>query len=261
MLFQITNVGKYFKLSMFSEARKKIINQLQKDILLQEGCKHHPSDVQSIIGLGAIEAAFPGNVFPVGAIHEFLSFEPEHRATSGGFIAGLLNMLMMQGGACLWISASRKVFPAALKAFGVAPDRIIFIDVQREKEVLWVMEEALKCKGLACVIAEVRELTFMQSRRLQLAVETSHTTGFVLRNDISRQCTTACIARWQIKPLPSQSEDGMPGVGFPRWQVDLLKVRNGKPGRWQVEWYCGQFRLITERMVTVAIPGQLRKVG
>jgi protein ImuA len=28
----------------------------------------------------------------------------------------------------------------------------------------------------------------------------------------------------------------MPGVGFPRWEVELLKVRNGEPGKWIIEW-------------------------
>jgi len=33
----------------------------------------------------------------------------------------------------------------------------------------------------------------------------------------------------------------LPGVGFPRLNVELLKVRNGKPGSWQVEWANGKF--------------------
>jgi protein ImuA len=28
----------------------------------------------------------------------------------------------------------------------------------------------------------------------------------------------------------------MPGLGFPRWQVELLKVRNGNPGSFILEW-------------------------
>jgi protein ImuA len=28
----------------------------------------------------------------------------------------------------------------------------------------------------------------------------------------------------------------MPGLGFPRWQVELLKVRNGNPGTFVLEW-------------------------
>jgi protein ImuA len=40
--------------------------------------------------------------------------------------------------------------------------------------------------------------------------------------------------------------DDMPGVGFPCWNVSLQKVRNGKPGNWQVEWSAGEFRLLGE---------------
>ena len=153
---------------------------------------------------------------------------------------------MLKGGACLWISKSRKIFPAALKTFGVEPDNVIFVDVTREKDVLWVMEEALKCEGLAAVIAEVQEISFMESRRLQLAVERSKVTGFVLRTDANRISTTACVARWQITPIATELEAGMPGLGFPRWEVNLLRVRNGNPGSWKVEWATGAFQLINE---------------
>src|SRR6185312_9871744 len=90
-----------------------------------------------INGLEAIEAAFPNKIFPTGAIHEFLTFEPEHAAASGGFIGGLLSTFMKQGGICIWISTTRKLFPAAMKTFGIMPDNIIFIDAAREKDVLW----------------------------------------------------------------------------------------------------------------------------
>jgi protein ImuA len=162
-------------------------------------------------------------------------------------ISGLLSTLMQQGGACIWIGTSRKLFPPALKAFNVTPDRIIFIDVQRDRDVLWAMEEALKCEGLAAVIAEVHEISFAQSRRLQLAVEDSKVTGFLLRNDPKKLGNTTCVARWQISPLPSEPEPGLPGVSFPRWQVDLLRVRNGNPGSWQLEFVEGRFVPVLEQ--------------
>jgi len=229
-----------------AEAKRDIISQLQKDILLWEGFKPPPPGAAGLAGLGPVEAAFPNGVFPTGAVHEFLSAEPEHAAAAGGFINGLLSALMQQGGACLWISQARTLFPPALKAFGVEPDRFIFIDLKREKDVLWATEEALKCEGLAAVVAEVREISFTESRRLQLAVEQSRVTGFIIRGIARKLSTTACVARWKITPLPSELEAGMPGVGHPRWNVELLKVRNGSPGHWKMEWIAGQFSTITE---------------
>ena len=129
--------------------------------------------------------------------------------------------------------------------------------MQKEKEILWVMEEALKCEGLAAVIAETPEISFTASRRFQLAVEQSRVTGFIIRRN-PKNLATACVTRWKISPLPSATEDGLPGVGFPRWNVELLKVRNGTPGKWQLEW-AGRFRHVSK---LASITGeQQRKTG
>lgn len=216
--------------------KEEIIRKLRQDLLAWEGfCPVAPEE-QTPFGLGPIETAFPNQVFPTGALHEFISTRPEFTAAIGGFIAGILQTLLDKGGVCVWVSYTRRIYPPALKRFGVSPDRIIFIDVIREKDVLWVTEEALKCNGIAAVICETRLLSFMESRRLQLAIEQSQVTGFVLRKDVKVLNTTACTARWTVKPLRSKLRPGMPGVGHPRWQVELLKVKNGQPGSWTLEW-------------------------
>ncbi|MGZ3834096.1 MAG: ImuA family protein, partial [Mucilaginibacter sp.] len=111
----------------------------------------------------------------------------------------------------------------------------------------------------AAVVTELREISFAQSRRLQLAVESSKVTGFILRNDPRKVGTTTCVARWQITPLPSVLDDELPGVGFPRWQIDLLKVRNGSPGSWTLEWQNGRCIPIEEKAVINEL--QQRKAG
>jgi protein ImuA len=224
-----------------SVIKKEIISRLRKDILQWEGYRPPSAGTRGLMGLGPLESAFPNEVFPLGTIHEMICSNTEQAAACGGFISGLLSVLMQQGGACLWISLSGNLFPSALKAFGVAPERVIFVHLLRDKDVLWVMEEALKCTGLAAVIGEVREVDFKQSRRLQLAVEQSRVTGFILRNAFAKISSTACAARWKIRPLPSEQVAGLPGLGYSRWEIELLKVRNGQPGTWIMEWAEGQF--------------------
>jgi protein ImuA len=238
-----------------------IIAQLQKDILRLQGFRSAHSDFTPDVDLGPVKAAFPGAVFPTGAIHEFLCAAAENAAATAGFVSALAGNLMRLGGACIWISVSRTLYPPALKAFGIEPDKVIFIDVQRIKDALWAMEEALKCEGLAAVIAEIPEISFTQSRRLQLAVEQSKVTGFILRTSSRSVNTTACVARWKITPLPSELEEGMPGVGYPRWQVELLKVRNGRPGNWKIEWAEARYRIISGNNASIAIQEQQLKAG
>lgn len=231
------------------DAKKELFQKLQQDILLWQGFKPVSAGKAERIGLGEIENSFPGCVFPKKAIHEFVTLLPEQSAASDGFIAGLLAVLMENGAACVWASTSRRLFPSSLCLFNVAPERIIFMDVQTEKDVLWITEEALKCEGLAAVVAEVNNLSLIESRRLQLAVESSGVTGFILRKDGNKMASTVATARWRISPLPSHTEEGMPGLGFPRWQVELLKVRNGKPGSFILEWAGEKFEEVKKQTV------------
>lgn len=240
------------------ERTADIIAGLQADILRLEGFKPNPCGAVDV-GLGPITSAFPHASFPLGAIHEFLSLRPEDAAATCGFLSGILSSLMGSSGTALWISASRTLFPPALKSFGLHPDHFIFVDLQKEKEVLWSMEEALKCGALTAVVGEMSEIDFTASRRLQLAVEQSRVTGFILRHNFRKLKITACVSRWRITTLPSEAVDDLPGVGFPRWSVELLRIRNGRPGVWDLKWMDGRFHPVVKAPST---PGeQQRKVG
>jgi protein ImuA len=186
-------------------------------------------------------------------VHELISEGQESAASTTGFTNGILSGLMKNGGAAVWIGRSPILFPPALKAFGIPPDQVIFIDLKKEKDILWAMEEALKCASLSVVIGEIPELSFTHSRRFQLAVEQSKTTGFILRNNPRTLTPNTCIARWKIKPLPSQNEEGLPGIGHPVWQVDLQKIRNGKPMSWTVEWKNGRFHEVKETLPAIIL--------
>lgn len=235
-----------------------IMSQLRKEVVCLQGFKASLYSTQIDVGLGMIEHAFPNAHFPLGAIHEFICEGSETAAATTGFIAGVISSLMRTAGIVLWIGAKRKIFPPALKSFTIHPDRIIFIHLQKEQEILWAIEEALKCEHLAAVVGEIQTLSFIVSRRLQLAVEKSLVTGFLLCHH-PYQNTTASVAKWRIRPDVSEKIDGLPGVGFPRWNVELLKARNGKPGCWQIEWVTNKFHPVAN--ITVALPEQKKKVG
>jgi protein ImuA len=239
--------------------KANILAQLQKDILPLQGLKKATGNPLNI-GWGSIDSAFPNKSFPVGAVHEFISSAPEDKAATSGFVSGIIAALMKNGGSCIWISTSRTIFPPALKLFGIEPHHIIFIDLQKERDILWVMEESLKCPGLGAVVCELSDLSFTASRRLQLAVEQSCVTGFVLRHQPRNLNTNACVTRWKISTLPSIIDEGMPGIGFPNWHVELIKVRNGKPGVWKLGWEAGKFK--NQTGVLNLITGvQKKKVG
>jgi protein ImuA len=230
-------------------SKSEIAERLQKEILSLQGFRSHADGHRNHYGLGAMETAFPNGIFPTGAVHEFLSVDYEDAAATAGFMSGLLSKVMPARGCCLWISTKRTVFPPALKFFGIEPDRVIFIDLTKKQDLLWAIEEALRCDALAAVVGEVNDITLTESRRLQLAVEQSRVTGFLHRCNPRSANTLASVSRWKISPIASELEPGMPGVGYPRWHVDLLKVRNGEPGSWDIEWSSDGFQYVQKNNV------------
>lgn len=247
--------------------RTDIVAELQAKILRLQGFKSE-SNPRVDVELGPLVRCFPNHTFPVGCVHEFLATSVEDIAATTAFISGVLATIMGAHGTSLWISSSRKLFPPALTSFGVQPDRCIFIDLAKEKDVLWAMDEALKCEAITAVVGELKEMDFTASRRLQLAVEKSNVTGFIIRTHnrlAGKVNATACVSRWKITPLPSVAvsmdpPEEMPGIGFPSWKVELLRIRNGKTGAWNISWSAGKFRYLEidqENRETPAIyPGQ-----
>lgn len=219
-------------------SKQEIFRSLKKQILTLEGFKEPVLAEEN--KLGRMAEAFPNAVFPFSALHEFFCFNREEATASMAFVAGLLSC-SKKGGSIVWISASQKIFPPALKWFGILPHQVLFLHVKKEAEISWAITEALKCSSLSAVVGEMPEMSLMDSRRFQLAIEESGVACFMLRANPKNLLTTA-VSRWHIQPLHSKIEEALPGLGHPRWQVNLLKVRNGKPASWDIEWVNGDFR-------------------
>lgn len=217
------------------ENKSNIISVLRSDILRLEGFRSHNTGFRPNVS-DPIQKSFPGAVFPSGATHEFLLSSVENFSATGAFITGIISTWLNTNGAIVWIGTEQKLLPSALEPFGIAPDRFLFAKVSKDRDLLWVTEEALKCHAVGAVVSEVKDMSFTASRRLQLAVEESQVTGFIVRTDRSKLTPTACVSRWRVSQLPSESIDDLPGIGFPKWQIELLRVRNGQPGIWNVQW-------------------------
>src|SRR5690242_1104413 len=128
-------------------SRSEVLQKLRSEVVQMEGFR--PSVNTALdFSLGPLRDAFQFGTFPVGAVHEFICHAAEDVASTCGFISGLLSILMRRGGICLWVNTSRAVFPPSLRNSGLVPDRFIFVDVRKDADVCWVMDEALKCDGL-----------------------------------------------------------------------------------------------------------------
>ncbi|MDP9759360.1 hypothetical protein QE433_002172 [Agrobacterium tumefaciens] len=112
-------------------------------------------------------------------------------------------------GPIVWCLTRPDLFFPALAQVGRHADRVIFVESDKEEDVLANMEEGLSFGGLGAVVGELVRLPMVGSRRLQLAAERTGTMALAVRrwrrqteaNDFGQP--TASTTRWRVSVMPS----------------------------------------------------------
>jgi protein ImuA len=179
-----------------------------------------------------------------GTLHELSPTASVHFGAAAGFALALA--VRASGGSrpVLWITHDFAIVEAGglygpgLDLFGLPMERLVLLRAPRPIDALWAMEEALKCRAVAAVIAELTEeglsTDLTATRRLVLAAREGGGLGLLLRHRPS-YAPSAATTRWQIEAVPSE-KDQFGGLGRPAFTVSLIKNRHGPSGRWTLAW-------------------------
>ena len=222
-----------------------ILADLRSRVRSLEGVGGTAGDVLGL-DVPAIDAALAEGGLPLGCLHEILGAEGAGSAGDNGrsgddgaavgFTALLLARLVGRTGrSVLWLGRDADLHAPGLVRYGLTPDRLVLARGRRPADLLWALEEAARSAAIAAVVGEVTTADLTASRRLQLAAEAGGVTTFLLRR-YGTEVTTSAVTRWRVAALGSRPVAGEPGIGHPRWQLDLLRCRSGRPDRWPVEW-------------------------
>jgi protein ImuA len=122
---------------------------------------------------------------------------------------------------------------------GITPERLLTVTAARGSDVLWAMEEALRCRAVGVVIGELRgrDVDTVATRRLSLAATAGNTLGLILRA-APDDAPSAAATRWIIgaaPPVPARGV-GPPHLVASRLAAHLIRNRRGQLGAWIVEW-------------------------
>lgn len=208
---------------------------------------------ERLIGLSPPIDAVLGGGLACGALHELAPAAPMHLAAAGGFAVAIAARAGRDRRPVLWIATDYAggeggaPYGPGLDLFGFASARLLMLRVPKPVDVLWAMEEALRCRALACVVAELtgegEAADLTATRRLALAAReglSAENSGLGL---LIRHRTTsmpgAAATRWEIAAAPSQPDayGGLcGGLGRARFDLSLRKNRRGPSGRWIIEW-------------------------
>lgn len=199
-----------------------------------------------------IDVALGGGL-ACGALHELAPAAPFQLGATSGFAAAVAARASIGCGEVLWIAtefARREgggPYGPGLDLFGLSPARLLVLNVSRPADVLWAMEEGLRCRALACVIAELTgegmEADLTATRRLSLAAREGVSArisglGLLIRHRATPM-PSAVATRWHIAAAPSLPDrlaERSGGLGRTRFDLSLRKNRRGPSGRWLVEW-------------------------
>ena len=222
------------------------------------------------LGVAEIDGQLPWGGLPRGALHELFAAHP---GAATGFCAALCARLAKdKDGAVLWCEGRRtldagELYAPGLIRYGLDPARMIAVRTRRDADALWAIEEALRCDRVAVVAGEVGEISLTQSRRLQLAAETSGVTALVLRPREESPAPSAAVTRWRLDVAPGYPDDGRPrepGLGPVRWRAELFRCRGGGDGlEWEMEWHdeAGGFAVAAPVRDRSAMPRPARLAG
>ncbi|MCH8149421.1 MAG: hypothetical protein IH987_15805 [Planctomycetes bacterium] len=111
------------------------------------------------------------------------------------------------------VDTGNDFYPPAARQHGIELDRLIVVRVRRREEAFWVVDQALRCRAVAVVIAALPQLDDRQSRRLQLAAESTGGIGLILRSARRRTKSFAAV-RMRVEGV-SCTGSGAAGSGVP----------------------------------------------
>jgi protein ImuA len=216
------------------------------------------------IGIAGIDAALGGGLV-CGALHEIAAARERETAVATGFAlalairngrksrpgsSGSREQISSRPKTVLWISEdlslaeNGQLYGPGLDQASIVPEHLITVSAPRARDVLWAMEEALRCHALGVVIGEIRArgIEHVTTRRLALAAAVGNTLGFLLRT-LPDDEPSACATRWMLAATPADfPSPRFQDIGPPRWLVHLARNRRGHCGTWIVEWNSAEQR-------------------
>jgi protein ImuA len=221
--------------------RNELLEALRAEVRAIEGVHAKAGAGTLPFGIAAIDGRLAGGGLAAASLHEIApaGAGPGDDAAATLFLAGIAARRSAPAGTVLWALTRRDLFAPGLALAGLPPERLLQAECGHDEDVLAVMEEGLRHGGLAAVVGEVGRAPMASARRLQLAAEENGVMALMLRRrrrsgEDPLGLPSTAATRWRVACLPSAPLPA-PGVGRPRWRLDLVRQRGGEPCDWIVE--------------------------
>lgn len=201
------------------------------------------------------QGAFP--VLSGGLLQDLFTDERRNAGALLGFaLAQARGLLTAQRRAVIYLQLAGEAqqlglpYGPGLLSFGFDPAALVLVRAASMGELLWAAEEALACRAVAAVVADIgshsKLLDFTASRRLSLRSAATGGSILLLRYGQGRAASAAQL-RWRLSPAQSaQRRYDARAPGPLRWRAELEKgVLIKNQTEWQLGWTENGFATIT----------------
>ncbi|MEM9588844.1 MAG: hypothetical protein AAGA03_16305 [Planctomycetota bacterium] len=154
-------------------------------------------------------------------------------------------------------------YPPAARALGISPERLILCRPRSHADLVWSIDQALRCAAVAAVFSWVDgRLNDRDARRLQLAAESGRTPGLLVRPASVRHRPTFAETRFHVASEYQKTESS-PANAPESGEASESPIRRGDRRTFQVTLDRCRGATLTGSTANVQLDsrGQLHSIG
>jgi len=182
-------------------SRAEVIQSLAFQIQTMEAGGRPRDQPPLSLGIAGLDRLFPEGGLPAGSLVELFSEE----AGSGAYTLALLMARQATAEskrALVVVDGPRTFYPPAAARLGVDLGRTLILR-PKERQLLSVTNQALRCPAVGAVLARCPVLPPRAFRQFQLAAEAGGGVGLLLRPDTELRSPSFARLRLRISPMAS----------------------------------------------------------
>jgi hypothetical protein len=171
-------------------------------------------------GLRPLDRLLPRGGVPRGSLIDWLC---DDDVSGGATLACAVGALLAaQGGTMIVVDRSGRFYPPAIMPWvsaagsGGARGRLVVARPARDDDDAWAIDQALRCAGVAVVVAWPKRIHPTAMRRWQVAARSSQAVGLIVRPGRARREPSWAMHRIAVAPLPGGS------IGVRRLRLSLV---------------------------------------
>ena len=130
------------------------------------------------------------------------------------------------------VCSETSFYPPAAIALGIPADRILWVRPAKHADLVWSIDQALRCESVAAVWAHVGlHLDDRDARRFQLAAEAGRTAGLLVRPAVTRGQPSFAEVRFHVASQCGQSDSFENHQESTAVTTDRLEASQANPHR------------------------------